>query len=76
MKVLNCQSLGDICKAMLDGEPVFLIRAQDKLALPIVKQYFELAKENKSMNMSRVLRIIENIQDWQEENPGKVRLPD
>lgn len=76
MKVLNCQSLGDICKLMLDGEPVFLIRAQDKLALETLSNYFLKARESKAANIGRVARIVEDMKKWQEENPGKVRLPD
>ena len=47
MKVLNCMTLGEMCEAALDGEPVFIIRAQDKAAAAAVYAYIEASKNGR-----------------------------
>jgi hypothetical protein len=76
MKIVNCLSLGEMCEAGLDGEPVFLIRAKDKLALTTVKYYLQQAIDYNGKNLTRVRTVIAKMEKWEKENPGKMKLPD
>jgi hypothetical protein len=76
MKVINCQTLGDLCEFMLDGEPVFLIRAHDIAAEPAIKQYIEESTTLGGRNIGRSIDQLTRIRKWQKENPHKVRVAD
>lgn len=76
MKVINCQTLGDMCEFMLDGEPVFLIRAQDKFAAEIVADYYVKSQTRGGKNTGRVKQQLDKITEWQKANEFKVKLPD
>jgi len=65
-----------MCEHMLDGEPVFLIRAQDILALEIVEKYYNLADVNKTRNLGRVRSVMKKMQEWRNENRDRVKVPD
>ena len=76
MKVINCQTLGDMCEFMLDGEPVFLIRAQDSIAKIIIATYLSYTTRDGGKNTGRVKQQLEKVEKWQKDNPHKVKLPD
>lgn len=76
MKIVNVLVLGEMCEAALDGEPVFIIRAKDKLSYEIVQHYLTLAIANGCTNTGRSTKCLQKIKDWQEANPNKVKLPD
>jgi len=76
MKIINCQTLGHMCEVMLDGEPVFLIRGQDKLAPEVIAYYLELAKKEEARNTGRVTDVLKAVNVWQDKFPKKVKLPD
>lgn len=76
MKVINCQTLGDMCTFMLDEEPVFLIRAQDKCAREVISNYLAVTRSVGGRNSLRVEQQLDRITKWQQEHPLKVKLPD
>lgn len=76
MKVINCQTLGEVCEHMLDGEPVFLIRAQDSLSVKAIQDYLDTARRHGAKNTGRSTEKLERFVKWQKENPNKVKLPD
>lgn len=76
MKIINCISLGEMCEAVLDGEPVFIIRAQDALAMDVVSTYLKLASERNAKNTGRVSYQLTRIHDWQEAHPKRIKVPD
>lgn len=76
MKVINCQTLGEICECMLDGEPVFVLRAQDQVALSTLEEYYHRAFDAHAKNLTRVRHAKERFREWQEKNPQKVKVPD
>lgn len=76
MKIVNCVSLGEMCEAALDGEPIFLLRAKDNLALDIVEEYYNRADVNKATNLSRVRNVINKMSEWRKANPNKCKNPD
>lgn len=76
MKIVNCISLGEMCEAALDGEPVFIIRAKDKLAIEAVEHYLSLAVDNGCVNTGRSRSVLYNMNVWREKHPNKVKLPD
>lgn len=76
MKVLNCVTLGQMCEAALDGEPVFIIRAQDKAAAAAVYAYIEASKTVGGTNLGRSNDQRARIIEWQNKNPDRVRAAD
>lgn len=58
------------------GEPLLVLRAQDKLAPGVVRHWAEVA-ERHGVNPEKVedaLRVAEAMEEWQKGNPSK--LPD
>jgi hypothetical protein len=55
-----------------DDEPVFILRAQDKLAAPIIEMYRTLAASHGSTLTDSLNREIEAFKRWQ----GAKKLPD
>jgi hypothetical protein len=76
MKVVDCRTLSQVCELMLDGEPCFLIRAQDKISLQALEHYYDLAFNAQGKNLSRVREVKDRFRQWQKENPKKVKVPD
>lgn len=76
MKVLNCQLLGEMCEFLLDGEPVFIIRAQDKVAMDALVSYHEKSKALGGRNLGRVQAVLNRMLGWQKQHPNRVKLPD
>jgi hypothetical protein len=76
MKVVNVQFLGDMISAALDGEPVFIIRAQDKSAIPAISYYAQTTKNAGGKNYYRVNKALAEFEKWQSANESKVRVAD
>ena len=55
-----------------DNEPVFILRAQDSLAIPAIEMYRALAASHGREIADSVRKEIENFQQW----PGNKKLPD
>jgi hypothetical protein len=73
MKIINCQTLGELCEFMLDGEPVFIIRAQDQAALDAVEHYKQDSKLYGGQNMGRVEAAWIRMKEWRDKNPYKIK---
>lgn len=76
MKVINAQTLGDMCEHLLDGEPVFIIRAQDIAAIEGVTGYVLATKKHGGRNVYRSEAQLSRIRNWQLDNPNKVKIAD
>lgn len=65
-------------KEFLPGEPVFIIRGKDFLAATAVRAYANLAFEHDLPTdfLESVESVAQRIEDWQEKNPDKVKVPD
>lgn len=61
----------DIPKIGAD-EPVFILRAQDKLAEPAIEMYRILASSNGAKLAPTLQKEIENFRNWK----GQKKLPD
>jgi glutaredoxin len=74
----HCHGTGEIDTPLLhDGEPFFLLRAQDKLSLSTVLMYQGLLRTRTDGQLDTDLeQLITRIQEWQEANPSLVKLPD
>jgi len=55
-----------------EDEPVFVIRAQDTLAVPILKVYRALVTSQKLPVAQSLAKEIETFQGW----PGSKKMPD
>jgi hypothetical protein len=60
-----------------DGEPVFVVRAQDVLSIPAIVQYAALAKAIGQDELCRQVQAAAlEFADWQRDNPGMTKVPD
>ena len=61
-----------------DDEPVFILRGQDKCTPQVVRQYAESAQRSGSPteHHASARRQADAIDEWQKENPDKVKSPD
>lgn len=75
MKTINCHTLGEMCTCLLDGEPVFVIRAQDQLSVEILEKYRYAAAITGATNVGRTQDAINTFKKWQSENHDRVKLP-
>ena len=65
-------------------EPIFIIRAQDKFSVKIIRYYHDLVRDgvrnipNKGFSewLSNVESITNNFLNWQRDNRDKVKVPD
>ena len=55
-----------------ENEPVFIIRAQDKLAAPAIQMYKALAESHGSLVVKNLEKEITTFQHW----TGKSKIPD
>ena len=62
-----------------DDEPVFILRAQDALAVPRIQEWITAA-DQAGVPLSKITNAIDQHRDpflvWQAANPSKVKLPD
>lgn len=65
-------------KQVPDDEPVFVIRAADALACPLLSAYYNLCTKNGAAVDHAVSVEAEytRFADWQEAHPERVKLPD
>ena len=76
---LDYQRIQDPEKKIGTNEPVFLMRAQDDLFVPILLMYAALAqmqcdKSQKGRIVNTLLKHVERAKDWRQHN--KCKLPD
>lgn len=76
------QAIAELASRAMDipvgDEPFFIIRAQDKFAQSVVRQYAIMLDRN-GINDDKVKsahRKADEIAAWQEKNPARVKLPD
>ena len=72
----NVQLLTKLCEYLLDGEPVFIIRAQDAAAPAAVAGYIQDSHASGGANLIRCQRHLDRIVAWQKENPNRVKAAD
>jgi len=65
-------------KALSRNEPVFVVRAQDKLSIVAINMYCLAAyfSDISTEQLTEIYKIREDFQKWQKENPDKVKMPD
>ena len=76
MKKLDCELLGRLCEFLLDGEPVFVIRAQDVAAGNAIADYIATSRDHGGKNLGRAQSHLERVVEWQKENLTRVRAAD
>lgn len=62
-----------------DNEPVFVLRAKDRLALGALKHYLQQAEKSGLEEEPIYIRLLENLVDflkWQKDHPTYMKLPD
>lgn len=65
-----------------DDEPIFIIRGQDTLAVPVLEFYFAAADHRAArLRISTEFRlaigaVVERFRLWQKENAVRVKVPD
>lgn len=61
-----------------DDEPVFVLRARDAMAIPVLDAYAQLcsAHGSPSEHLQSVLQTHNAFRDWQDAHPGDVKQPD
>lgn len=71
-KALLCLS-----KTAID-EPVFVLRAQDKLAPDLIDSWARRieAIRGRSKKTIEALELAQDMKDWQRTHPDKVKIPD
>ena len=60
----------------LIGMPVFIILAKDKAAVPTIADYMVQSQLKGGTNLIRTERKKTEIENWQKENPGRVKAAD
>jgi len=65
-------------KALSRNEPVFVVRAQDKLSIAAINMYLLAAyfSDMPDKQYTEIYKIHEDFEKWQKENPDKVKMPD
>lgn len=65
-------------RMLFGDEPVFVLRAQDNLALPTLEQYEGFAEDNGcDPSFLEDLRQVKNrFEDWRIKNTAKIKNPD
>ena len=61
-----------------DDEPVIVFRARDMNTPEVIAAYYQAAARNGSLapHLDLILDTQREVEEWQEQNPGKVRVPD
>lgn len=72
----NIHQLSKLCEFLLDGEPVFIIRAQDMAATAAVENYIDRSREMGGRNLSRSQTHLKKIEQWRKENPKRLKPAD
>ncbi|MCI0420756.1 MAG: hypothetical protein L0312_16270 [Acidobacteria bacterium] len=67
----------DLAAKLHPGEPWFAVRAQDKLAVEVVREYARQLLEHCLIDESNDIRAMaDRFEEWQNANPDKVKMPD
>lgn len=70
----------DKCLAKVDeDEPIFVLRAQDRLAPALIREWVNRAKQASSLGARRTeeaLQVADAMEEWQKAHPGRVKYPD
>jgi hypothetical protein len=76
------QGQGTLYKAD-DDEPIFVLRAQDKFFVPLVRMWIELVEmdtphpdQNASVKILDAAEVANAAIDWGDAHPGRVKVPD
>jgi thymidine phosphorylase len=60
-----------------DDEPIFVLRAQDKLSLDTVHNWYQKAKPTLTEEHQKEVRtIIDDFAHWQQMHQDRVKFPD
>lgn len=72
------KSAEEFLRSVRPGEPVFILRAQDKIAPDVIDAWLDMAAHHDapSEKLDDAERILAEFREWQEANPGKVKVPD
>jgi hypothetical protein len=76
VKIVDCRTLSQICELMLDGEPCFLIRAQDTVSVKSLMAYIQYGESVGANNLTRAREVLHRFEDWQKSNPHRVKKAD
>lgn len=59
-------------------EIVFTLRSRDAMSVPTVEAYYELCEASGSPpeHLAAIRRSIEEMTEWQRQNPEDVKIPD
>ena len=65
-------------KAQTNDEPVFVLRAQDKLAVFAISKYYQksVAEGCDKKHILEIEKIYNDFFKWRRNNPDKIKLPD
>ncbi len=72
----NVHLLTKLCEYLLDGEPIFIIRAQDLAAVNAVREYIKESGQMGGRNLIRCETHRQRIEAWQQANPNRVKAAD
>ena len=72
----NVHHLTEVCEALLDGEPVFIIRAQDEAAPVAIDAYITASRNVGGTNTSRSNAQLQRVMDWRREHKDRIKVPD
>ena len=64
-------------EAIPEDEPLFLLRARDRLAFDAIRHYYLLsvADQCREDHKESLLQTIARFSKWQDDNPGRVKQP-
>jgi hypothetical protein len=74
----SLESLVSRIDTRFGDEPLFVIRAQDNLALVTIDDYASNCEDSgcDPSHLSNIMNARQAVDDWQQSNPDKVKLPD
>ena len=76
MKKVDCQVVGQIAEMLLDGEPVFLLRAQDAASVSTLEYYLQESENMGGQNQIRAHAQMQRFKAWQLQHKERVRAAD
>ena len=79
---LHLMAIVTVCSAARQGEPVFVIRAQDTAAPSAVEAWVEVAMAESALGVPPAVKLADaraiagSMHRWQRNNPGRVKVAD
>ena len=62
---------------LLPGEPWFALRAKDRFSVLAIEEYARICEAyNLTAHAAGVRQAIEQMEEWREANPDKIKIPD